>query len=384
VRDTRPVIAILIGAFWPGHEATGPNLSIKAMCEALGDDFAFHIIARDRPFGAQAPMIGSETWHDLGYAQARFLPVGARGAQHLGRVLDGIAPDLLILNGFFDKEFTIPALVGRAFPGTKRAVLLSPRGEFSAGALAIKPGRKRVYRALARMLGLLEGVPFHATSEAEVADLRQAFPDSPIHLVTNFRPLFALPAHQPRVGDEPLRLAFVGRISPVKGLDYALNVLAQVQAPIRYDIFGPQSEADHWAACQRKIAALPPHITIRYRGEIANAQVAQELAAQDALFLPSKSENFGHAIFESLAAGTPVLIGDRTPWRGLEAAKAGFDLPLDQPAGFVDAINKLATMPDPGSWRTAARAYAETYVAGSKAPAQMRALFHELIRQRAS
>jgi glycosyltransferase involved in cell wall biosynthesis len=384
VSDSRPRVTILIGAFWPGHEATGPNLSIKAMCEILAGDFEFRIIARDRPFGAREPMIDSDLWHDLGYAQARFLPVGPRGAQHLNRVLNETASDLIVLNGFFDKEFTIPTLLKEAMRTSKRAILLSPRGEFSEGAISLKPNRKRAYLGFARAFGLLKGVAIHATSDAEVSDLRRAFPGHDIHLVTNFRPLFDLPVHQPRLEGEPLRLAFVGRISPVKGLDFALDVLAKVPAPVRYDIFGPQSEAEYWQACQRKISAMPSHIDVRYRGEISNAQVALELAAQDCLFLPSKSENFGHAIFESLAAGTPVLIGDQTPWRDLEAAKAGFDLPLDRSALFVEAITRFSAEPDPAAWRRAARDHAERFVANSEAPSKMRALFHTLISQHAS
>ena len=33
----------------------------------------------------------------------------------------------------------------------------------------------------------------------------------------------------------------------------------------------------------------------------------------DLLFLPTKGENFGHVILESMSAGTPVLISDTTP-----------------------------------------------------------------------
>ncbi|MFN4095822.1 MAG: hypothetical protein ACK4GG_03540, partial [Sphingomonas sp.] len=55
--SARPTILILIGAFWPGHEATGPNLSIKALCETLGDRFEFRIVARDRAFGAAEPLV---------------------------------------------------------------------------------------------------------------------------------------------------------------------------------------------------------------------------------------------------------------------------------------------------------------------------------------
>lgn len=56
--------------------------------------------------------------------------------------------------------------------------------------------------------------------------------------------------------------------------------------------------------------------------------------------LPTKGENFGHAIFEALNLGKPVLISDQTPWRNLSAAGAGWDLPLDSQDAFVEALQE--------------------------------------------
>ena len=32
------------------------------------------------------------------------------------------------------------------------------------------------------------------------------------------------------------------------------------------------------------------------------------------MYLPTKGENFGHAISDSIANSTPVFISDKTPW----------------------------------------------------------------------
>lgn len=378
---TRPSILILIGSLWPGHDASGPNLSIKAQCEALGGSFDFTIVARDRPFEGGAAL-AAPGWHDLGWAKARYLDVGRAGARGLAALLRETPHDLLVLNGFFDREFTIPALFARRFGrGSHAPVLLSPRGEFTGGALSLKRGRKAVYRRLVAALGLLDGVHLHATSEAEAADISAALPHQRVSLVPNFRPLFATPPHSPRAAQSPLRLAFLGRISPVKGLDTALDALAAATEPVHLDIYGPVSDPDHWAACRARIAALPSHARATHHGEIANADAPAILAAHDALLLPSLSENFGHAIFESLAAGTPVIIGDQTPWRGLETAQAGFDLPVGNVAAFAGAIDRLATMPaaEVACWRSGALARARLHADSSTAQAEMAALFTRLI-----
>jgi glycosyltransferase involved in cell wall biosynthesis len=382
---TRPTILILIGAFWPGHDSSGPNLSIKAQCEALANAFGFRIVARDGPFGGAA-LDDGRGWRDLGWAQARYLPVGRLGAQGLAALLRDTPHDLLVLNGFFDREFTIPALIARRFGrGSRAPVLLSPRGEFTGGALSLKGGRKAGYLRLVKALGLIEKVHIHATSDAEMLDIRAALPDQRVTLVPNFRPLFDTPPHTPRASGAPLRLAFLGRISPVKGLDTALRAIAAASAPVHLDIYGPIADAAHWTDCQSLMATLPPHVSATHQGEISNADAPAMLAAHDALLLPSLSENFGHAIFESLAAGTPVVIGNQTPWRGLEAAKAGYDLPVGDVTAFAMAINSLAQLSPAAAtqWRSGAVARARHHADTSTAKADMAALFTRLIESRA-
>ncbi|MCB8933280.1 MAG: glycosyltransferase, partial [Chthonomonadaceae bacterium] len=68
------------------------------------------------------------------------------------------------------------------------------------------------------------------------------------------------------------------------------------------------------------------------------------LQAYDAFFMPTHGENFGHAIWEALAAGLPVVISDKTAWRGLEAAGAGWDLPLSDEAAFTRVVQGLVEM----------------------------------------
>ena len=50
------------------------------------------------------------------------------------------------------------------------------------------------------------------------------------------------------------------------------------------------------------------------------------------------------AIAEALLTGMPVVISDQTPWRNLEAANAGWDLPLDDLSAFAAAIQQMADM----------------------------------------
>ena len=53
-------------------------------------------------------------------------------------------------------------------------------------------------------------------------------------------------------------------------------------------------------------------------------------------------ENFGHAVFEALIAGLPVLLSDRIPFYSeIEKFGAGFMFPLENQELFVSQLTQL-------------------------------------------
>lgn len=355
-RDGRPTVLVLLGVFNEGHEATGPNQSMIGMARLLGDSFRFRVIAVE-------PDPSSDEWKDVAGIEQRSLAMGAFGAKGLRDTLRSIPHDLLVMNSIFDKHLTIPTLALRRLRLAPRTpALLAPRGEFSPGALALKPGKKTSYLRWAARLGLLRGVAIQATSEEEAERIRAGLPGAERVLIgPNVRPIPPLPRHAPRRPGEPLRIAFLGRITSIKNLDFALETLTKVRKAVRFDIFGPPEDAAYWNRCREIMARLPSHVEAKHQGIVSQADVIETMARYDLLFLPSGGENFGHAIFEALAAGTPVLTSDQTPWRGLVQLQAGWDLPLQSPDAFVQAVERCddLTGEDPARLREGARALAE-------------------------
>jgi glycosyltransferase involved in cell wall biosynthesis len=175
---------------------------------------------------------------------------------------------------------------------------------------------------------------------------------------------------------EALRVVFVGRIVPIKGLEFALSALARVKAKVEFEIFGPEEDAATSARCREIAARLPPNVTAHFRGSASNEAIVAAHARSDLFLLPTGGENFGHAIFEALSCGVPALISDRTPWRGLEAVRAGWDLPLEDPAPFSETIERFAALPAEArqAWRAGAREAARRWVeasGGAEANARM-------------
>ncbi|MBS9719462.1 glycosyltransferase [Tianweitania sp. BSSL-BM11] len=372
----KPRIVSLVGAYWPGNDASGPNQSFRALAQALSSQFDFHLLARDRPFNGKAASPVSPVGSSF---DATYLQPGTLAPQGLLREIRRLSPDMVWLNGFFDREFTLPVLLAKHFGRLGDVpVLLSPRGEFHPAALRLKPTRKRSYLSLVQALRLLDGVTLHATNEAEAQIIRTVLPrQSQIAIAPNIRPLLEPLPHET---SPTLRLAFLGRITSIKNLAFALRVLQDVQTPVQFDIHGPIEDEDYWQMCLAMAAELPDHVGVTHQGPYANADLPAMLSHTDLLFSPTAGENFGHAIFEALSCGVPALISDRTPWRDLAAAQAGWDLPITGPETFAETIDRFATMDESARsiWRQGARKRAEATVADSDAVARSRALLEGL------
>jgi glycosyltransferase involved in cell wall biosynthesis len=162
-----------------------------------------------------------------------------------------------------------------------------------------------------------------------------------------------------------------------KNLHGAIQMLDGVRGDIRFDIYGPVTDAAYWARCQALLARLPANVRTRYHGPLSHDQVPGALAAADVFLFPTLGENFGHVIIEALVQGCPVLTSDQTPWRALAARRAGWDLPLARPSAFRDALQRLADMDDGEyrPWSAGALAMGTAHAADSQAELSNRELF---------
>lgn len=348
-------ILTFASCYLPGYKAGGPVRTIANMVDHLGDEFAFSIVTRDRDAGdIQAyPDIRPNTWQAVGKAQVFYLPPQLETLRSMCRLMRKDQHDVVYLNSFFDFRYTfLPLLANRWLLGDKRKpVILAPRGELAAAAVRLKGFKKRIYLAVSKLAGLYNDVVFQASSRFEAADIRTAFGS----LQQRVKIAIDLPEKQEQAGIDVaitpadtevrspvLRIVFLSRIAPMKNLDYAIEVLGNVRCPVLFDIYGPLEDEDYWASCQRRIARLPANIITTYHGSIPPSCVRKVFSQYDLFLLPTRGENYGHVIAESLSVGTPVLISDQTPWRDLEADGLGWDVPLDQAGVFAGLIEKKA------------------------------------------
>jgi len=347
----KPVILVLLACYLPGYKSGGPVRTLANMVDQLGDDFEFRIITRDRDMLDTSPYESVEVdqWNSVGKASVFYASPGRIDFSSLVRLINETHHDVLYLNSFFNFSFTIlPLLARRLGKLPNRPVVLAPRGEFSPGALgigALKKLKKKIFIAAAKCAGIYRDITWQASSEHEANDINRVFPgsDSKIHVAPNLTPMLDEKqfGQTKREINEPLKILFLSRIAPMKNLDFALEVLETVSAPAEFHIYGTIEDQPYWEKCKKIIEKMPSNISVHYCGAADHEKVHEIMQAHDLFFLPTKGENFGHVIFEALAAGTPVLISDQTPWKDLEEKGVGWVRSLENKQDFCRIINEL-------------------------------------------
>ncbi len=396
--------------YLPGYKSGGPLRAIAGLTEALGDEFDFLILTSDRDIGERRPYPGvpRNQWVPLGKASVCY--VDRRNIFAVLRRILTTPHDVLYMKSFFSRPFSMLAIWLRVLGLLKTSrIVVAPCGEFAPGALALKPERKRMYLQLARKLKVYAGAIWHATSEYEAADIRRQFGTN-IRTVTA-RSLAAangvrsnaaqgvqvfVASELPQlitasnlVSDTSrkiagrLRAVFLGRIARNKNVLGALEYLNGLNGEVYFDIYGPLEDESYWQECRAVIAALPANIHVEYRGSISHDQVSRSLAGYDLFLFPTHGENFSYVILEALVSGCPILISDRTPWRNLQMESVGWDLSLDSPELFREALQSCVDM-GPEEHRKlseAARAYGVYHSEDPEVVARNRALFQTALER---
>ena len=100
-------------------------------------------------------------------------------------------------------------------------------------------------------------------------------------------------------------LAFLGRVSPEKGLDRAIEIAVRSEMPLRIGAKVDAADQDYFEA---DIRPLLDHPLVEFLGEIGGTDKDTLLGNATALLFPiSWPEPFGLVMIESLACGTPVI-----------------------------------------------------------------------------
>ena len=335
-------LLIITRWYLPAVKSGGTVRSITGLVNGLKDDFEISIITSDRDLGAIKPYENIKFNTLTSHNGTSIVYLSKLNVKYIKKYIDLIDADIIYVNSFFD--ITTQVLMLLKFRGMIKAkIIIAPRGELAKGALSIKANKKRLYLIFYKLFHLSKGIIFHATSKEDSEDIKTHFPFNELEIIQNPKEMNSEVYELPFKKVNELKMIFISRIAPVKNLLFALEVLKgiEVDGSISFDIYGPDEDKDYWKLCQEIILKLPTNVKVTYKGFLDPTQISSTLSQYHLFFLPTKGENFGHAIVEAMQVGVIPLISNKTPWQNLEDIEAGFSLPLDNTSMFSNAIKKM-------------------------------------------
>jgi glycosyltransferase involved in cell wall biosynthesis len=374
------MILVFIDWFDPGFKAGGPIRSAVNFSKNLQHDYDVYVFTGDRDLGATSayPDVKINEW--TGYderVKVFYCSPENLTWKTIRATLQELQPAVIYLNSMFSRFFTIyPLLIAGNGKSTAR-VVLAPRGMLRVSALKFKSLKKKVYLHAFKLLRLHKHIVFQATDDTELADVKSIFGDTSVVLLAPNLPGY-IPSYPGSITKNAgsLKIVFTGRIHPIKNLDFLLTCLGKISGDVVLTVIGSEEDDVFATYCKGLATSLPDHIIVNFKGETPNDIVPLIIAEHHIFGLPTQGENFGHAIFEALILGKPVIISDQTPWRNLSAVHAGWDLPLGQPEQFISALQVMVdwSQEEYNNWSLSAWQYVKDTV-GKK---DLKTIYHQL------
>ena len=343
---------ILIFTDWyvPGYRAGGPIQSVYNLAKLLSHNFHVKVVTRNTDYASSEAYSGvvANEWvtlnhqHEVLYISSENVTVKA-----IKNLCKEHKANVILINGLFSFYFSILPLFFANFYGALKT-FVAVRGMLHQSALKVKPLKKQLFLAFARGFGLYKSTTLLSTSPFENVEIVRTLgkvkivsaPNIPLLPDKNFN--FSNKAFKSDKGI--LRLLFLGRISPEKNPVMVLKALKNRKENIQISFAGAGIDEAYQQVFDNELKSMPKNIAIICLKELPHSEILNLFNHTDVMILPSHGENFGHAIFESLASATPVIISNNTPWKQMQESMAGIEVQADSMEEISNAIGFFDAM----------------------------------------
>jgi glycosyltransferase involved in cell wall biosynthesis len=178
--------------------------------------------------------------------------------------------------------------------------------------------KKRLYLAAAGRRMLRRAAAVHCTAEAEARQSRKWCGGGTcevVPLVFDLAPFRDLPGpdlvrrEHPGVRADTPAVLYLGRLHPIKRVDLLIESMARLPDDVRgARLLIAGTGDDRYERRLRAVAgACGLSDRVEFLGFVADRMKVSLLEAADVVVLPSHHENWGFALVEALACGTPVV-----------------------------------------------------------------------------
>ena len=335
--------------YYPATYWGGPVFSVHALNSVIAKqaDVSLHVLTTDSAGPHVSDRTESSSVGDLGYrvTYCRRVIGLYTSIELLKRLPHEMRKSDIIHLTSTHTFATIPALIlARKY---NMPVVWSPRGAILE-ACVWKGARKRKLKQLwewfCNQLIAPGTVALHVTTETEKRISSKRISRAEPAIIPNgvdSLPDFPIREWMP---DGVLRVMFLGRLSPVKGLENLIDAIALLNKAlsVRLSIYGSGDE-DYGSSLMKRASSLNLlDDSIFFCGHIRGEEKKHAFLHADVCIIPSHSENFSMVAAEALGHGTPVITSIHTPWQEVEEKDCGLWVD-NSPESLARAIGSMAS-----------------------------------------
>lgn len=325
--------------FYPAYKNGGPVQSLKALSGKLNSVCELSVLTSFYDLDGTPLDVEPDRFNETKYGNVFYST--NLSYRKVKEIVQAINPDFIYVNSFFSTISIKIFWLTRFSRNVK--VVIAPRGELMVKPLANKALKKNIYMFFFNLFLYNKKMIWHLATRGEQDDLLQVIKTNNSCVISNLKEIKQSAFAASEKVDGSLKVVTLSRVNQHKNIDYLIEVLSQIKnGKCICDVYGAIEDKDYYAKCMDLVNHLPNHITVSFKGEIKPENVVQTLSGYDLFFSPTKSENFGHAIFEAVEAGLPILISDKVPFfADVEQHNAGWTFPLTDQHKFVACVQEL-------------------------------------------
>ncbi len=338
-------------AYYPATYWGGPIFSVYALNNALArlSDVSLRVLATDSAGPLLKDRLDTVNLAELYPNQEMIMTRRVAGACVSPELLQKLPElvrwaDVVHLTGTYSFP-TIPTLVVcRAFA---KPVVWSPRGAVQDAHEWEGTKRRKLKRHWEWVCNALIArgkVITHTTSEREQIATQARIPNATAVIVPNG---VDVPGKLPKREWLPggrLRLMYLGRLAPKKGIENLLHSLRRMDDPgVLLAIYGAGDVV--YTESLKELAGALGLLgkSVLFAGHVDGEAKSAAFHVSDACVVPSYTENFCGVVAEALAHGVPVIASRGTPWEGVEEKRCGIWVD-NSPESLAQAIMRIRAM----------------------------------------
>lgn len=295
-------------SYKPAHIYGGPTMSVAKLCEQLMKSGNQVEVFTTTANGSEELSVIKNIPQNIDGVMVRYFKRLTKDHSHFSPQLlltlwrEVNAFDIVHIHAWWNLVSVLSCFIALI----KRVpVIVSPRGMLSPYSFTNR--HRYIKTAWHALIGrrLLNRSYIHATSDREQEAMQKLL--KPKNIFTIYNAVKFPVGLQTQIQEGPiLKLLFLSRIDPKKGLELLFAALSGIPIPYRLTIAGNGDES--YITSLRKLSQqyqIEPYLNwVGFKGN----NKFELIARHHLLVLPSYDENFGNVVIESLCVGTAVLI----------------------------------------------------------------------------